>query len=79
MPKRKLALGLASAMGLVLAADLALSLGLALHHEPFATPLISMMTVIPGLVVAGLAWQGRLPTSCDRSDGDCGRAGWTIA
>ena len=61
MRKRKLAIFLASSMGLVWAVDLALGIGLASLHRPFIIPLLSMCACIPGLVVAGLAWQGRLP------------------
>ena len=67
MPKRKLAILLASSMGLVWAVDLALGIGLALAHKPFIVPLISMSACIPGLVVAGLAWHGRLPSRCSLS------------
>lgn len=67
MPKRRLAILLASSMGLVLAVDLALGIGLGLAHRPFLIPLLSMSACIPGLVVAGLAWQGRLPPKCGLS------------
>ena len=67
MPKRKLALILVSSMGFVWVVNLALGVGLALQHRPFAIPLLSMTACIPGLVVAGLAWHGRLPPRCDPS------------
>jgi len=67
MRKRKLAILLASSMGLVWAADLALGIGLALAHRPFVIPLLSMSACIPALVVAGLAWHGRLPPRCSHS------------
>ncbi len=67
MPKRKLAILLASSMGLVLAVDLTLTIGLALAHRPFIIRLISMSACIPGLVVAVLAWRGRLPSRCGLS------------
>jgi hypothetical protein len=67
MPKRKLAIILASSMGVVLAVNLSLALGLALEHRPFAMVLASLSACIPGCVVAVLAWQGRLPSKCAAS------------
>jgi hypothetical protein len=67
MPKPKLAVVLVASMGLVLAVDAALALGLAFGHKPYVIPLISMTACIPGLVIAALAWQGRLPSKCKAS------------
>ena len=64
MPKRKLAVVLASSMGLVVAMNVLLALGLAIDHKPYVLPLASLTACIPGFVVAGLAWSGRLASRC---------------
>ena len=68
MPKRKLAVILALSMGMAGAIDIALVVFVALQHKVFAIPLLGMTAFIPGLVMAGLAWEGRLPSSCRTSD-----------
>jgi hypothetical protein len=64
MPKRKLAVVLASSMGLVVAVNVMLAVGLAIDHKPYVLPLASLTACIPGFVVAGLAWRGRLTSRC---------------
>lgn len=67
MPKRKLAIVLLLTIGLATAVDTALVVSLALEHKAFAIPLVGMTAFMPGLVIAGLAWQGRLPSRCARA------------
>jgi len=67
MPKRKLAIILASLIGVVGVADLLLALGLALDHKPYILPLASMTALIPGFIVASRAWRGRLASTCSAS------------
>jgi hypothetical protein len=64
MRNPKLAVVLLASMGLVATIDMLLTLGLALEHKSYVIPLLSVPAVIPGLVVAVLAWQGRLPSRC---------------
>lgn len=64
MPKRKLAIILATSMGLVAAIDALLILSLAWAHKPFYFLLGSMTAVMPGIVMANLAWRGRLLSRC---------------
>jgi len=64
MTKRKLAVVLMLTLGSVLAVDTALIIALAVEHRPFAIPLLSLTAFIPGMVIAALAWQGRLPFRC---------------
>ena len=64
MPRRKLAIILAASLGAAAFADLALVLALAHDHRPFVVPLASLTGFIPGLVIATLAWRGRLPSRC---------------
>jgi hypothetical protein len=67
MRKRNLAVVLMSSLGLAVAVDLSLVLSLALEHRAYIIPLASVSAFIPGFVVAALAWQGRLPSSCKPS------------
>jgi len=64
MQKRKLAIILATSMGLMAALDAWLILSLAWAHRPFYFLLGSMAAVMPGFVIATLAWRGRLPSRC---------------
>lgn len=66
MPKRTLVAVLAWSIGLALATDLVLIFALVVEHRPYAIPLVGALAgFIPGLVVAGLAWKGRLPWTGD--------------
>jgi len=67
MPKRKLAVVLWLSIGVAAAVDMALVATLALEHRAFVGPLLGMTAFIPGFVIAGLAWQGRLPSGCRTS------------
>jgi F0F1-type ATP synthase assembly protein I len=64
MPKRGLAVFLATSMSLVVALHAVLMLSLAEAHRPFYFLLGSMAAVMPGFVIATLAWQGLLPSRC---------------
>jgi len=65
MPKHKrLAVVLTTLMGLVVAVDTGIILTLAWAHRPFYFVVGSMAAVTPGLVMATLAWRGRLPSRC---------------
>jgi len=64
MPKRKLAIILATSMGLLAAMDALLILILAWSHRPFYFVVGGMTALMPGFVMASLAWRGRLPSRC---------------
>jgi hypothetical protein len=65
MPKRRLAAILGASMSLVVAVNLGLVLGLASDHKAYVIPaLFGIASVIPGFVVATLAWRGRLRSRC---------------
>ncbi len=64
MPKPKLAMVLFLSIGMGAAIDMAFAFSLALEHKAFVIPLASMTGFIPALVIARLAWQGRLAPSC---------------
>jgi len=48
----------------VVAVNVMLAVGLAIDHKPYVLPLASLTACIPGFVVAGLAWRGRLASRC---------------
>jgi hypothetical protein len=53
-----------SALGSAAVLDALLVLSLAIGHKSYIGPLASMTAFVPGLIVAALAWQGRLPSRC---------------
>ena len=61
MQKRTLALVLIASMSGVLLVDLGLALALASAHKSYVGALAGLTGTIPGFVIAGLAWRGKLP------------------
>ena len=64
MPKRRLALVLFASMFAVVAILLTLMLVLAGANTPYLSLVAGLPTLIPGFVVATLAWRGKLPSAC---------------